>query len=169
MNEPKSPIAKPVQARRHPSERISEVLTKGWLPYNRIGASREQYPVGIPMSVDGNAPGGDNNEPSSSSAAKETRVLSELAASVHTLESISQLLDHIAALTCAPDKGDDSVGSAGTKRPAGLESIATKQLALLDELGQWDKVLGRGGGDGGGADKDHKVAEQANAGGEKDT
>ena len=121
------------------------------------------------MSVDGNAPGGDNNEPSSSFAAKETRVLSELAASVHTLESISQLLDHIAALTCAPDKGDDSVGSAGTKRPAGLESIATKQLALLDELGQWDKVLGRGGGDGGGADKDHKVAEQANAGGEKDT
>ena len=123
------------------------------------------------MSVDGSSvPGDDNNKPSSSSSAKETRVLSELAASVHTLESISQLLEHIAALTCAPDKGDDSVGSsAGTKRPAGLESIATKQLALLDELGRWEKVLGRGGSDGGGADKDHKVTEQVDAVGEKDT
>ena len=106
------------------------------------------------MSRNANTPaknGNDNgSEPSSLATARETRVLSELAASVHTLESIAQVLDQIAVLTSeAEEKASGSGGGAADigskKRPAGLESIATKQMALMEELGQWGKLLGGAG------------------------
>ena len=106
------------------------------------------------MSRNANAPaknGNDNgSEPSSLATAREARVLSELAASVHTLESIAQVLDQIAVLTSeAEEKASGSGGGAadigGKKRPAGLESIAAKQMALMEELGQWGKLLGGAG------------------------
>ena len=100
------------------------------------------------MSGNVNASVNNGNKASSSLAiARETRVLSELAASVHTLESISQLLDQIAVLTGAPEEearssGTGDVGSK--KRPAGLESVATKQMALMEELGKWGELMGSG-------------------------
>ena len=100
------------------------------------------------MSGNVNASVDNGNKASSSLAiARETRVLSELAASVHTLESISQLMDQIAVLTGAPEEearssGTGDVGSK--KRPAGLESVATKQMALMEELGKWGTLMGSG-------------------------
>jgi hypothetical protein len=110
------------------------------------------------MSGDHNVPTGDRKKLSSWTIAKETRVLSELAASVHTLESISQLLDQIGVLAGASEEGNVGVGGVSSKKRAvGLESIATKQKALLDELGQWSKVLHSGGTDEG---HNHEAAEQ---------
>ena len=95
------------------------------------------------------ADNGNSNTCKSSSlaAARETRVLSELAASVHTLESIAQVLDQIAVLTGEPEEKASSSGGAGNvgskkKRAEDLESIATKQMVLMEELGQWGKLLG---------------------------
>ena len=90
---------------------------------------------------------GNGNKSSSLAAARETRVLSELAASVHTLESIAQVLDQIAVLTGEPEEKASSSGGAGNvgskkKRAEDLESIATKQMVLMEELGQWGKLLG---------------------------
>ena len=100
----------------------------------------------VPMSGNDNVPSDNGNKSSSFATARETRVLSELAASAHTLESISQLLDQIAVLTGDPEEEASSSGVAGgvggkKKRPAGLESIAAKQMALMEELGQWGKLL----------------------------
>mmetsp|Transcript_33018 Transcript_33018/g.72414 ORF Transcript_33018/g.72414 Transcript_33018/m.72414 type:complete len:137 (-) Transcript_33018:340-750(-) len=71
--------------------------------------------------------------PSSSSlapqSARECRILSELTASVHALESISEVLDDIMQLT------DPNPSSAST------ESIAVKQSLLLEELRQWSNVV----------------------------
>lgn len=100
------------------------------------------------MSGNANTPADNGKKSSSLATARETRVLSELAASVHTLESISQVLDQIAVLTGEPEEKASSSGGGGAgdvggkKRPAGLESIATKQMALMEELGQWGKLLG---------------------------
>ena len=106
----------------------------------------------VPMSRNANTPVDNDNgsKPSSLATARETRVLSELAASVHTLESTAQVLDQIAVLTGeAEEKASSSGGGAadigGKERPAGLESIATKQMALMEELGQWGKLLGGAG------------------------
>lgn len=105
----------------------------------------------VPMSGNANTPAdngnGNSNKPLSLAIARETRVLSELAASVHTLESISQVLDQIAVLTGEPEEKGSSSGGAGNvgskkKGLANLESIATKQMVLMEELGQWGKLLG---------------------------
>ena len=77
-----------------------------------------------------------SSSPSSSSSparqsAREGRILSELTASVHALESISEVLDDIMHLT------DPNPSSAST------ESIAVKQSRLLEELRQWSNVVSR--------------------------
>ena len=65
------------------------------------------------------------------SALKEARVLSELTATVHTLKSISEVMDDILDLT-DPSPGPER----GREKRAG-ESIAVKQARLLDELKKW--------------------------------
>lgn len=67
-----------------------------------------------------------------SSSAREGRILSELAAAIHTLESISEVLDDVMNLT-DPNPSHESMNRD-------TESIAVKQLRLLGELKQWSTM-----------------------------